>query len=275
MPAGPEVKRSTNRLNQFFEGRELASIDFYDESYRAKQVRDDVDAFVESLPTKVKSVQCKGKFIYWTMENGFIIFHTLGMSGTWRIQNKSPKHGRLSFVREDGKLIHYKDYRRFGTFKILNPEIAHGKLEDNLGKLLVPDILNEEVSFDLWAERFRKVNHYNVTKAMMHQKVVAGIGNYIKAEALYIAKISPHRFVHELNDDELKRLYDASLWVIKASYDARGATIRDYELPDGTKGDYKFRFKVYSQRKDPLGHKVIKEATADGRTTHWVAEVQV
>ena len=65
MPEGPEVKRITNRLNKFFEGRELTSIDFYDESYRAKQVRDDVDAFVESLPTKVKSVQCKGKFIYF------------------------------------------------------------------------------------------------------------------------------------------------------------------------------------------------------------------
>ena len=275
MPEGPEVKRITTRLNQFFEGRELTTIDFYDESYRQKQVRNDVDAFVQSLPTKVKSVQCKGKFIYWTMENGFIIFHTLGMSGTWRIQNKSPKHGRLSFERDDGKLIHYRDSRRFGTFKVLNPEIAFPELTKKLDKMLGPDILNEEVSFDLWAERFRKVNHYNVTKAMMHQKVVAGIGNYIKAEALYIAKISPHRFVHELNDEELKRLYDASLWVIKASYDARGATIRDYELPDGTKGDYKFKFKVYSQRKDPMGYRVIKEATADGRTTHWVAEVQV
>jgi len=275
MPEGPEVKRITTRLNQFFEGRELTTIDFYDESYRQKQVRNDVDAFVESLPTKVKSVQCKGKFIYWTMENGFIIFHTLGMSGTWRIQNKSPKHGRLSFERDDGKLIHYRDSRRFGTFKVLNPEIGFSELTKKLDKMLGPDILNEEVSFDLWAERFRKVNHLNVTKAMMRQRVVAGIGNYIKAEALYIAKISPHRSVSSLSDKELKRLYDASLWVIKASYEARGATIRDYELPDGTKGDYRFRFKVYSQRKDPLGNKVIKEATPDGRTTHWVAEVQV
>ena len=64
--------------------------------------------------------------------------------------------------------------------------------------------------------------------------------------------------MHELSDEELKRLYDASLWVIKASYDARGATIRDYEMPDGTKGDYKFKFKVYSQRKDPLGYVLSK-----------------
>ena len=46
MPEGPEVKRITNRLNKFFAGRELTAIDFYDESYRAKQVRNDVDDFV-------------------------------------------------------------------------------------------------------------------------------------------------------------------------------------------------------------------------------------
>ena len=53
MPEGPEVKRITNRLNKFFAGRELTSIDFYDESYRNKQVRNDVDAFVSTLPVKV------------------------------------------------------------------------------------------------------------------------------------------------------------------------------------------------------------------------------
>ena len=275
MPEGPEVKRIVDRLQEELVGQPLISVTIIGGRYKKHGAPQGYTEFVERLPAKIVDVQCKGKFIYWTMDNGFIIFHTLGMSGTWRIQNKSPKHGRLSFERDDGKLIHYKDYRRFGTFKVLNPEISKQELSKKLEKALGPDILNEEVSFDLWAERFRKVNHYNVTKAMMHQKVVAGIGNYIKAEALYIAKISPHRFVHELNDEELKRLYDASLWVIKASYDARGATIRDYELPDGTKGDYKFRFKVYSQRKDPLGYRVIKEATADGRTTHWVAEVQV
>lgn len=274
MPEGPEVKRITERLDSFFADKLLVDIDFYDPNYRQKQVRDDVEAFVESLPTKVKSVKCHGKFIYWTMENGFVIFHTLGMSGTWRIQGKSPRHGRLSFLRGDGKTVHYKDYRRFGTFKIFKSESAQDKLNRKLEKDLGPDILNETVDFETWEQRFRKVNHYNITKAMMNQKVVAGIGNYIKAEALYHAKISPYRLVSDLSQEELKRLYDASLWVIKASYDARGATIRDYVMPDGSKGDFKFEFHVYSQRTDRLGHKVIREKTPDGRTTHWVPQIQ-
>ena len=200
------------------------------------------------------------------------MFHTLGMSGTWRIQQKNPKYGRLCFIRDDGKRCHYKDYRRFGTFKIFNPETAPSKLERKLQKDLGPDILNEEVTFADWQQRFRKVNHYNVTKAMMNQKVVSGIGNYIKAEALYRAGISPHRTVESLSDAELQDLYRCSLWVIKASYEARGATIRNYEMPDGSKGDFKFKFQVYAQETDPSGRTVIRDKTPDGRTTHWVKE---
>jgi DNA-formamidopyrimidine glycosylase len=274
MPEGPEVRRIVERLDKFYQGREITAIDFYDESYKSKQVRDDVDLFVNSLPATVNSVKCKGKFIYWTFDNGFVIFHTLGMSGTWRIQDKNPKYGRLCFIRDDGKKCHYKDYRRFGTFKILQPDLAQERLERKLVKELGPDILNEEVSFDSWQQRFRKVNHYNVTKAMMNQKVVAGIGNYIKAEALYRAKISPHRTVESLSDEELHNLYRCSLWVIKASYEARGATIRNYEMPDGTKGDFKFNFQVYAQETDPAGRLVIRDKTPDGRTTHWVKEIQ-
>ena len=275
MPEGPEVRRIVERLDRFYRGREVTEIDFYDPTYRQKQVRDDVDEFVASLPATVESVKCKGKFIYWTFTNGFVMFHTLGMSGTWRIQQKNPKYGRLCFIRDDGKRCHYKDYRRFGTFKIFNPETAPSKLERKLQKDLGPDILNEEVTFADWQQRFRKVNHYNVTKAMMNQKVVSGIGNYIKAEALYRAGISPHRTVESLSDAELQDLYRCSLWVIKASYEARGATIRNYEMPDGSKGDFKFKFQVYAQETDPSGSTVIRDKTPDGRTTHWVKEIQL
>lgn len=89
MPEGPEVRRIVERLDRFYRGREVTEIDFYDPTYRQKQVRDDVDEFVASLPATVESVKCKGKFIYWTFTNGFVMFHTLGMSGTWRIQQKT------------------------------------------------------------------------------------------------------------------------------------------------------------------------------------------
>ena len=65
MPEGPEVKKIVNRLNKFFQGQEITSVDFYDERYREKQVRDDVDLFLDCIPATVEKIECKGKFIYW------------------------------------------------------------------------------------------------------------------------------------------------------------------------------------------------------------------
>ena len=53
------MKKIVNRLNRFFEGQTLNQINFYDERYREKQVRDDVELFLECLPLKVEKVECK------------------------------------------------------------------------------------------------------------------------------------------------------------------------------------------------------------------------
>ena len=108
----------------------------------------------------------------------------------------------------------------------------------------------------------------------MDQKVLAGVGNYIKAEALYRAGISPHRVNSSLTDEELARLNKETKWVIRASYASRGARISTYELPDGSTGTYNFKFLVYRRKVDPEGHRVVREETRDKRTTHWVPERQ-
>ena len=106
MPEGPEVKRNVDYLNSVLQGTRILDVQINSGRYIKHGPFKGYDVISDEMLV-VDEVCCKGKFIYWTMENGFIIFHTLGMSGTWRIQNKSPKHGRLSFVREDGKPVSY------------------------------------------------------------------------------------------------------------------------------------------------------------------------
>ena len=279
MPEGPEVKRTTERLNRFLQGSKLQEIVVEDEGWFKNQVRDEVAERLTKLsagPLEIQQVNCKGKFIYFQIGK-FDIHHTLGMTGTWRFPGKGDhKHRRLVLKTDKGEIC-YVDYRKFGTFKIFHdkPETLQKKL-GTLG----PDLLNEEVSEDLFLSRMRGehtrkgYNHKEVTQVMMDQKAVAGIGNYIKAEALYMAEINPKARVGDLSDAEIRELGRASIWVIKASYKARGATIRNYKLPNGDVGDYKFEFQVYSQKTDPSGNKVIREQTADKRTTHWVSEIQ-
>lgn len=271
MPEGPEVKRITEKLNQTFRGKTLTSLEVIDGNYKRTQMRDEVDDFITSMPHVIDSIQCKGKFIYWTLDGGeWHIWHTLGMSGSWRYGNPNLKGIRLS-ITAGGKQAHYRDTRKFGTFKFFkgNPE----GLEDKL-KTLGPDMLNEPVSDSIFITKLRKVNHYNICKAIMNQKVIAGVGNYIKAEALYKAKIYPHAKVEDLTDDDLKVLNREIKSVIYSAFKNKGALFREYVMPDGDIRTYAFKFEVYAKSSDPYMNRVIKEETPDRRTTHWVAEVQ-
>lgn len=283
MPEGPEVRRTTERLRQRLAGSHLQKITVEDQDWFTKQVRDDVQDLMSAVAngnTRIDNVECKGKFIWFTISDGsevYRIHHTLGMSGTWRLPGRGDKkHRRLAFHTDNGEIT-YVDYRKFGTFKIFknNKDALDLKLAS-----LGPDILNEDVSLTTFRERIRGghkrkgLGHKEITQVMMDQTVVSGIGNYIKAEALYMSKINPRAKVSNLTDSEIEDLGRNCIWVIKASYAARGATIRNYKLPNGDTGDYKFEFKVYSKSHDPMGYQVKRMETADKRNTHWVPEVQ-
>jgi formamidopyrimidine-DNA glycosylase len=108
----------------------------------------------------------------------------------------------------------------------------------------------------------------------MDQKIICGVGNYLKAECLYFSKLSPHRLTSSLTDEDLKNLNSVIKKVIKTSYETGGATIYTFSNYDGEKGDYTKRFAVYNQAQDPLGHEVKRETTRDGRTTFWVPTIQ-
>jgi len=47
-----------------------------------------------------------------------------------------------------------------------------------------------------------------------------------------------------------------------------------YRDENNEKGLYSRRFMVYNHKTDPKGNKVIKETTADKRSTYWVPEIQ-
>lgn len=108
----------------------------------------------------------------------------------------------------------------------------------------------------------------------MDQSVISGVGNYVKAEALYLAELSPHRTVGSLTLAETDVLHQQIINVMKAAYNTGGATFSTYRNPDGSRGNAQQRFVVYGNKVDPLGNPVIKEETRDGRTTHWCPTIQ-
>jgi formamidopyrimidine-DNA glycosylase len=119
-----------------------------------------------------------------------------------------------------------------------------------------------------------KYPNRTLPEVLMNQSLIGGIGNYIKAEVLYIAGISPHRLVDSLSDNEFSALNKATRDVVRSSYARRGATISTYKDIDGDVGNFAFYFRVYGRATCENGFSVVRETTKDKRMTHWVPQIQ-
>ena len=285
MPEGPEVRSIVDVLHSLLtEGCKAVSLIDIRLSPKSKFNDRFPGRELLQFPLKLQLVTCKGKQIFFILqaEDGlkYYLNSTLGMSGRWVLAPE--KHSDLVLVwgriHRSPKLtikfceryLYYDDMRHFGNLSFLTEAQYQAKL-----KTLGPDLLAENVTWETWYTCLMKGTRPNhqICKVLMDQSVVAGIGNYLKAEILYRAKIKPDRLVSELTLEELEILRQVSLYIIRASYQAKGLTVESYWDPLGNRG--KFQVLIYQKAVDPNGHPIIKSKFKDKRTTHWCPNVQI
>ena len=264
MPEGPEVKIIGEGLTQNVSSRKVTCI----EPLSGRYIKKSIPGMENFSPTRVLGVGVKGKFIFWIFDNNTFMFNTLGMTGKW--SKVASPHSRVRFDFEKGNSIFFDDVRNFGTLKFVVGKTALIKKLDSLG----PDMLSENVTDEKFCEALDKKPHWTIAKAIMNQAVVCGVGNYVKSEALYRAALSPHRIVGSLSTNELQALNLSIKTVLRQAYDGKGATLQNYQNFDGEAGSASLQFLVYRRKRDSYNNEVVKEETADGRTTHWVPKIQ-
>ncbi len=278
MPEGPQVRRMVEKLNPSIQGARILDIICHDKRYKpsGSQLRGRAKEFLKQSRAAILTIgeiKCHGKFIYLRIrganpiEDQWRIFHTLGMGGGWSVSRKPKKGLCLELVlehrtRDKPFSVYYYDSRRFGTFKFLEGDEGIFALQRKLTKELGPDLLDQENPISLPAFQARvkaRKGTWTVPQVLMNQAVVAGIGNYLKAEIMHDARVSPHRTLESLTDDEIGRLHAASLDHINRDYQSK----KDRSAA-------RYTFKVYNQRSCRDCKKPVKrEKTADKRTTHW------
>jgi formamidopyrimidine-DNA glycosylase len=164
----------------------------------------------------------------------------------------------------------FNDPRHFGTLKFVRGRKALEKKLSTIG----PDMLSDPPTAEEFSTLILKKSSRTICEALLDQSTISGVGNYIKSEALYRAKILPTRPVTDISPYEYVMLHKAVIDVCKEAYEARGSTISTYRNVDDTPGDGQFSFRVYGRDLDPLGNVVFHATTPDGRTSWWVPTVQ-
>lgn len=275
MPEGVEVKLSADIIKPIMVGKTIKeAIATTGGRYKSTDP-EGYKQFNRALPCKVVDIQTKGKFMYWTFDNDWYLFSTFGMTGQW-----SPlqgKHACFFFSYEEPnnfmlcKSMFFNDPRHFGTIKFVRGQAA---LKEKLGELGWDPLTRSIQEYDAFIHSHVRVSKKPIGELLMDQGLFAGVGNYIRAEALYLSKLSPWRLGNSLTSQEIDSLQEAVVNVMKESYAHQGATILTYKDAFGAEGKYSSCFKVYGQKTDPLGNKIKKETGPDGRTIHWSPAVQ-
>lgn len=267
MPEAAEVKIISEQLAKRVSNRQLKEVIVHGGRYTKSEIPG-LEKINENTPVNIIGAGCHGKFSFIIMEEEWSLWISLGMTAVWTKEKE--KHSHVELVLNDGSIF-FTDPRRFGTLKFVKGSKQLVEKLESLG----PDIM-KPITDDLFMERIRAFGKKKtIVEVMMDQSVFAGIGNYIKSEALYRSKISPHRDCLSLSDTELVKLKLACQEVVHESYLMGGNTLKDYRGLDGKPGNFASKLQVYNKSLDPNGYKVLKEETKDKRTSFWVKEIQI
>jgi len=199
-------------------------------------------------------------------------------------------HLNVELVMDNGLKAYFYDQLSFGTVKI----ICDKKDLDKKLKELGPDIMDDSTTFDIFKQQITKGASSSkggkgagkggrdggkmIGNVIVNQKLISGIGNYLRSDALWMAKISPFRKVDDINDNELELIYKSVRALMWGDYNydeavKKGYVNKGFKIPH----DYGREFFVYRQDTDLNGNKVSKKELFEGsqkRFIYWVENVQ-
>ena len=155
---------------------------------------------------RLESVEAVGKNLLLTFEDGTVVRSHLRMHGRWRIEPAGrPVLGKPWLVLRSSD---WQAVQRRG------PVLAFGR--GQTGRL-GPDIMSSPPDLDRMVERFRRGDQERALgEALLDQRTVAGIGNMWKAEALFVARLTPWTPLREVQDERLRRLLEAAASIMQS-----------------------------------------------------------
>lgn len=278
MPELPEVEIIKNNLSDYLVDKTFHSTEVFTSKLRYKIPHNLVESIKNQRVTNISRI---AKYIIISLDNDYSLLIHLGMTGNFLINaqkmgHNENRHVRLRFIMSDQSEIDYVDIRKFGFFKLINPQkIEIKKLKAELG----PDALSDE--FDTkYLQECLKNRFTNIKSALLNQKVVGGIGNIYASEALFRAKIPPMMESRKVVKNKIKTsdLISSIKFILNDAIKVGGSTIRDHKNLKGESGYFQYKFNVYNRENMVCNsqncNSKIKKIVQTGRSTFYCTKCQ-
>ena len=187
MPELPDVEIARRHLQRWLVGAKVSAALCTDARLtRPRPPR----AFARTLIGRtVDSVARKGKWLRFVLDDGSRVFSHHGMTGSWlHVPIVAParrsERARIDVVRRGREFsVRFVDARRFGRLLVARTDIADWTA-------LGPDPLADGIDSHRLSETFAK-SRRAVKIMLMDQRLLAGIGNILATEGLWLARVDP------------------------------------------------------------------------------------
>ena len=222
MPEGPEVRKYADALDAALTGRAIVSFEA-----RTKDARKWLHENEQRLiGRRVERVVSHGKHLLGYIEGDFFFHSHLMMWGRWQTFGRAelPQKDR----RERARIVVNKAAAILLSAPIFN--VGEGDPYDKIEILstLGPDALPYRGRFNRaeFVRRLSKHENETIGAALLNQRIVAGLGNYLRAEILFACKLNPWLTAGELTQRKLNCLTKTIPRLTRDAYE-RGATATD------------------------------------------------
>jgi endonuclease VIII len=197
MPEGPEIFLAARQVHEAVAGKASSLQLLYPPlASKARTLR--------GVP--IKSVHARSKAMLTEFANGVVLYSHNQLYGQWVVHAAGepllPRQVRLIITTAQHQAVLYSAtdfaWLRAGQ-EAQHPYIAK----------LGPQVLSSEVSAMQIAQRLARFPRRVIADALLDQQVLAGLGNYLRADILFVSKINPLRKIASLSPSELFRIAKA------------------------------------------------------------------
>jgi formamidopyrimidine-DNA glycosylase len=223
----------------------------------------------------VRAAGRRGKWLRLELDGGWLLFSHLGMTGDWEkcaapgAAGQPSERARLDLER-DGRAVSvaYVDARRFGRLRAAHEDIPEWAA-------LGPDPIADGLVARSLAARLAS-SRRAVKEVLMDQTALAGIGNILASEALWIAGIDPRSRSDVLTPADVTAVVEGIRAAIRQELRHKPAGAFDLRVRTPAGSGRKCR-RVYGRAGEPCPRcgTTIARITLGGRTTALCRGCQV
>lgn len=272
MPEGPEIWRTADSLGKALQDRNITDCFF---------AFDELKEFETKLKgKKVTNVEARGKAIITHFEGDCAMYSHNQLYGKWMVRDAGEEPDtnrslRVALHNEEKSAYLYSA----SEIEILPPEEIP---DHSYIRKLGPDVLHPDTTYEDIIGQFRSDNFKNrkLTTLLLDQGFISGIGNYLRSEIMFYAKVNPRKKLRAYTDSQKEALADATVKLSRRSYETGGIT-NDSEIVKALKRENasrkEYRHFVY-KRTDNRCHKcgtVIEEEKTGGRKIYYCPGCQL